>query len=144
MIMLTLHPIIQLSATLLAFYVLVLGVARFRRLHLNQKTLFRWQRHVWLGTATLLLLLLGTVLDLVMVKISWLGFLITGNHGLRSFLIIPLILIGLFTGGYLNKQKNQRVFLPLIHGCTNLLLIILLVLQVFSGWQVYNTFVLGN
>ena len=53
LIMLIIHPLIQLAATLLALYVLLLGVARFRQLHMRQKTLFQWQRHVRLGTIAL-------------------------------------------------------------------------------------------
>lgn len=142
--MLIIHPVIQLAATLLALYVLLLGVGRFRRLHMRQKTLFQWQRHVRLGTIALLLWLVGMVLGLVMVKVYWHGLLITGNHGNRFFVILPLILFGLISGWYMHKRKKQRVLLPLIHGSANVLLIILALLQALSGWKVYDAFVLGN
>jgi len=144
LILLSFHPIIQLSATLLTIYVLVLGAARFRRLHLKQKILFKWQRHVKLGTAALLILLFGALFGLLMVKVFWHGLFITGSHGRRLFSILPLILAGLFSGWYMHKRKKKRVILPFIHGSVNVLLIVLLLLQVFSGWQIYNAYVLGN
>ena len=137
------HPIIQLSATAISLYVLVLGIARFRRLHLNYKTIFKWQRHVLLGTVTMLLWLAGIGVGLTVVKINWHGFLITGTHGNRMVIILLLILLGLGSGWYMHRQKGQRVFLPLIHGTINLLLIILALAQILSGWQVYQAFVVG-
>lgn len=142
-LMLSIHPIFQVITTLLALYVLLLGAARFRRLHLQQKILFRWQRHVWLGTLTLLFWTFGLVLGLLMVKVYWHGFFITGNHGRGGALLLPLILFGLFSGRHMHTHKKQRIILPLIHGGSNLLLIILALLQASSGWQVYKEFVLG-
>ena len=137
------HPIIQLSATALALYVLVLGIARFRRLHLNHKTVFKWQRHVLLGTVTLLLWLVGMGVGLTVVKINWHGVLITGTHGARLTVVLPLILLSLGSGWYMHRKKGRRIFLPLFHGTINLLLIIFALFQVLSGWQVYNAFVIG-
>jgi len=141
--MLIIHPILQIVTTLLALYVLLLGAGRFRRLHLRQKTLFRWKRHVWLGTVTLLLWTLGLVLGLIMTKVRWHDVLITGNHGKGLFFLLPLILFGLISGWYMNTYKKQRIILPFIHGSANLLLIILALLQTKTGWQVYKNFVLG-
>lgn len=142
--MLTIHPILQFAASLLALYVLLLGVARFRRLHLQHKVRFHWKRHVRLGTIALLLWLFGMLLGLVMVKMYWNGPLITGGHGKRSFLLLPLIIFGLLSGYHMNKHRKPRVLLPRLHGVCNLLLIILVFLHTFSGWQVYDAFVLGN
>ena len=142
--MLIIHPILQLLATLLALYVLLLGANRFRRLHMQQKVPFKWQRHVQLGTIALLLWLVGIVLGLVMVKTYWHGQFITGSHGKGIYAILPLILFGLVSGWYMHKRKKQRILLPLIHGSANVLLIILVFLQALSGWRVYTVFVLGN
>lgn len=142
--MLIIHPLIQLTATLLALYVLFLGVQRFRRLHLQQKTLFKWQRHVLLGTIVLLLWFFGIAGGLVMVKTYWHGLLITGGHGYRLFVFLPLILFSFVSGWVMHKNKKKRVVLPLIHGGVNALLVIFALLQALSGWQVYNAFVLGN
>ena len=138
------HPLIQLLATVMAFYVLLLGVGRFRRLHLQQKAAFNWQLHIRLGTVVLLIWLAGLFFGLLMVKLYWHGILITGDHGKRAFLILPLILVGLATGWYMHKRKKKRIILPLIHGSVNLLLFIVVVMHAYSGWQVYDAFVLGN
>ena len=137
------HPMIQLSATALSLYVLVLGIARFRRQHLGHKTIFKWRRHVFLGTATMLLWLVGIGVGLAVVKINWHGFLITGQHGSRVAIILLLFLMSLGTGWYMHRHKGQRVFLPLFHGTINLLLILLALFQISTGWQVYKAFVVG-
>ncbi len=138
-----LHPVLQAGATLLALYVLLLGAARFRRLHLQQKTMFQWKRHVVLGTIALLSWTFGLVLGLALVRVYWHGFLITGPHGGRWVLLLPLILFGLFSGRWMHIHKQQRIILPILHGVTSLFLIIMALLQAVSGWQVYKEFVLG-
>lgn len=90
-VLLVIHPIIQLSAVVLTLYVFCLGVQRFRSIHLRQKTLFRWKRHVLLG-----------------------------------------------------KIAKKRTALPLIHGLSNLVLLILALTQVVTGWRVYTLLVLGR
>ena len=142
--MLMIHPILQIVASVLALYVLLLGVARFRRLHLQHKSRFYWKRHARLGTIALLIWFFGMLLGLIMVRMYWNGSLITGGHGKRSLIFLPLIIFGLLSGYHMNKHKRPRVLLPLLHGGSNLLLIILVFLHAFSGWQVYDAFVLGN
>lgn len=137
------HPFLQLSATAISLYVLVLGISRFRRLHLKHKTVFQRQRHVFFGTATLLLWLVGMGVGLVVVKTNWHGFLITGTHGNRLAIFLVLILLSLGSGWYMHWQKGRRIFLPLAHGAINFLLVILALLQILSGWQVYKSFGIG-
>ena len=140
---LTIHPVLQGTTTLVAIYVLLLGAARFRRLHLQQKTMFQWRRHVIFGIITLLLWALGLVLGMVMVRVFMHGFLITGTHGAGGVLLLPSILFGLFSGRHMHLHKQQRIILPLLHGAANLFLIVMVLLQTFTGWQVYKEFVLG-
>ena len=144
MITMLFHPAVQLTAFFLSLYVLLLGVDRFRRLHLQQKTRFNWQRHVRLGSLTMILWVLGTLVGLIMVKTSWNGLLITGRHGDSIFIIVPLLLFGFGSGWYMHTNKQQRLVLPLLHGYANTLLIILVFVQALSGWQVFTAFVLGN
>ena len=59
------------------------------------------------------------------------------------FLFHPVIQLSLGAGWYLYRKKGRRILLPLLHGTINLLLITLALLQVLSGWQVYNAFVIG-
>jgi len=142
--LLVIHPVIQLSALLLALYVLYLGVQRFRFLHLKQKALFRRKRHVVLGEIALATLLSGMLGGMAMVYIFWNGFLITGTHGKVALVMAPFIIFGIVSGVYMNVKKKERRIFNLIHGLNNLILMILAVIQVVSGWWVYRMFVLGG
>ena len=141
--MLSVHPVIQGSATLLALYVFFLGVQRFRFIHLYHRVAFQRKRHVFLGEIALGLWLVGIVGGMVMVYFYWYGFLITGTHGEVALVMVPFIFFGLASGLYMNHDKKQRKVLPLIHGLSNLVLLILALTQVVSGWRVYRDFVLG-
>ncbi|MBU4185496.1 MAG: DUF4079 domain-containing protein [Proteobacteria bacterium] len=142
--MLSIHPIIQFSATLLAFYVFYLGVQRFRSLHLKHKVRFNWKRHVALGMVVLITWPVGLLTGIILVRTYWHGFLITETHGKVALAMAPLILFGLFSGLYMDRVKKRRTLLPLIHGINNLVVLALALAQVVIGWGVYNTFVLGN
>ena len=142
--MLSVHPVIQFSAILLALYVFYLGIQRFRSIHLKQKTLFRWKRHVVLGEIALGALLTGMLAGMTVVYVYWHGFLITGTHGKVAFVMLPFILFGLFSGLYMNRKRRHRRLLPLVHSLNNLILLILALTQVASGWLVYRAFVLGG
>ena len=142
--MLVIHPIIQLSAVVLTLYVFCLGVQRFRSLHLHQKTLFRWKRHVLLGKIALLALLGGMMGGITMVYLYLHGFLITGIHGKVALVMTTFIIFGGTTGLYMDRNKKKRTALPLIHGLSNLVLLILALTQVVTGWRVYTLLVLGR
>ena len=138
------HPVIQEFATLLAIYVLWLGLQRFRSLHWHQKVDFKWKSHVNLGIVTLGLWLAGLIGGLIMVRIWWHGFLVTGIHGKLALVMLPLLLFGLFSGLYMDRRKKKRKFLPLLHGTNNLLLLIMALYQAYTGWLVYSVHVLGG
>ena len=141
--MLFLHPVLQLSAILLALYVFFLGVQRFRSLHLKQKAKFNWKRHVLLGKITMLAWLAGMLGGAGMAYITWRGFLITGTHGKVALVMLPLILFGLFSGLYMNRKKKKRTLLPLVHGLNHMIVLALALYQIISGWWVLNAYVLG-
>lgn len=143
-VLLVIHPIIQSSAILIALYVFYLGVERFRSLHLHQKRVFRWKRHEAWGKIALGALLAGVLGGMTVVKVYWHGFLITGTHGKVALVLIPFIIFGLVSGVYMNRKKKQQRFLSLIHGLNNLIVLILALTQVVSGWWVYRTFVTGG
>ncbi len=113
-------------------------------LHLKQKTRFNWKQHVLLGIMTLLTLLAGMVGGMSMVYLNWHGFLVTGVHGKIALVILPMVLFGLISGLYMNSKKKKRKALPFIHGTVNLFLLLLAFYQMYSGWWVYNAFILGN
>ncbi len=142
--MLVIHPIIQFSAVMLTLYVFYLGVQRFRSLHLHQKTLFRWKRHVFLGKIAMLALLGGIMGGMTMVYLYLHGFLITGFHGKIALVMTPFIIFGGASGLYMNHNKKKRTALPMIHGLNNFILLIFALTQVITGWRVYMQFVLGR
>jgi len=142
--MLKIHPLIQLAATALALYVLFWGVQRFRFLHLKQKTKFPWRRHATWGKITMAAWLAGLVGGLVMTRLTWPGFLITGAHAWIGLSLGTLVVFGLITGIYMDRVKKTRKVLPLIHGLNNTLVVLLALIQIYTGWMVYNAFVLGN
>ena len=141
--MLSVHPVIQSSAILLALYVFFLGVQRFRLLHLYKGVAFKWKLHVFLGEIALGAWLVGMVGGMTMVYFYWYGFLITGTHGKVALVMVPFIIFGLASGLFMNHNKKKRKVIPLIHGLSNLVLLILALTQVVSGWWVYRDFVLG-
>ena len=142
--MLVIHPIIQLSALLLALYVFYLGIQRFRFFHLHQKAVFRWKRHVALGEIALGVLLAGMLAGMMMVYVNWHGFIITGIHGKVGLLMAPFIVFGLVSGVYMNHKKKNRRSITFIHGLNNLVVLIMALSQVISGSWVYRAFVLGG
>jgi nitric oxide reductase large subunit len=141
---LVIHPIIQLSALLLALYVFYLGIQRFQFFHLHQKAVFRWKRHVALGEIALGVLLAGMLGGLAMVYVYWHGFLITGIHGKFALVMVPFIIFGLVSGLYMNHKKRKRRILPFVHGLNNLVVLIMAIGQIISGLWVYRAFVLGG
>jgi uncharacterized membrane protein len=56
----------------------------------------------------------------------------------------PFIIFGAASGLYMNRKKKKRKALPIIHGLSNLVILILALTQVATGWRVYMQFVLGR
>jgi len=142
--MLWIHPIIQVTAIVLAWYVFSLGIKRFRFLHLHQEARFKWRRHVILGGIALGFLLAGIAGGITMVYLHWRGLLITGIHGAMGlYIMVPFIVFGIGTGLYMNYKKQKRSVFPFIHGLNNLIVLILALIQVITGLGVLKVFVLG-
>ena len=142
--MLWFHPLLQFSATVLSFYVLFLGITRFRQSHLKHGVRFNWKRHVFWGQAVLIVWLLGLIGGLVMVFRLRSAILITGPHALFGLVLGLLAVFGLISGLYMNRVKKKRNFLPIVHGLGNTLAVALAIIQVWTGWQVINFLILGN
>jgi hypothetical protein len=141
---LVIHPIVQLSALLLALYVLYLGIQRFRFLHLHHEIVFHWRQHVALGEIALGVLLAGMVGGIAIVYIFWHGLFMTGIHGKVALVMAPFIIFGLISGLYMNHKKRKRRILPFVHGLNNLVVLIMAISQIISGLWVYRNFVLGG
>lgn len=136
MIKLALHPVFQVLATALAVPVFIEGLKRFRSLHLKQRLPFNWPRHVRWGTAVMGSWLTGLIGGLVIAKLSWSGFLTTGLHGRIGAAMAPLLLFGLVSGIYMDRNKKKRTLLPLLHGANNTVILILVFVQAWTGWRV--------
>lgn len=52
------------------------------------------------------------------------------------------MLFGLASGLVLDRRKARRTVLPLVHGLANLVLLILALVQVWTGFHVLKVFVL--
>ena len=87
--------------------------------------------------------MVGIVGGMAMVYFYWYGFLITGTHGKVALVMVPFVIFGLASGLYMNHNKKKRKILPFVHGLSNLILLILALTQLVSGWWVYKAFVLG-
>ncbi len=139
--MLYIHPVLMCLIILLYAYVLYLGVARFRFNHLKQRVMFQWKRHVGLGQLAVIGYVLGGVLGLVITKVEW-G--VAGGMGWHFrnfvFLILPLCVVSYATGTWMNRKKAPRKLLPLVHGLTNLLLLLLGLCQLSTGLPVIRPF----
>jgi hypothetical protein len=131
--LLLLHPLIQCLTVAFTFYVFYLGLKRFRSLHLRKREIFAWKRHVVLGTIVLTALLMGMFSGMVMVFLRWKVYLIT-IHGKVGLAMLPFILFGLISGLYMDRRKMSRITLPLIHGLNNMVLFLLGLSQVVTGW----------
>lgn len=141
--MLLIHPVVQISASLMAIYVLLLGVQRFRMLQ-GQHVFFNWKRHVLFGKVAMVFWLAGFFGGMAMVYIFWHGVLITGAHGMVAVGMFPLIVFGLVSGIYMDRYKKKRKILNLLHGANNLVVLIMAFFQMVSGVWVYRVFVLGG
>jgi len=141
--MLSIHPFFQFLAALLGLYVLSLGAVRFRVSHLKGKGVFKWKRHVILGGLTLTVWLAGLILGMLLVYVYWRGVLISG-HGKLGLIMAPFIVFGLGSGLFMNRWKKKRTALPVLHGAVNLIVLALALIQVFTGYIFYSTYVLGR
>jgi len=130
---LLLHGLIQCLTVPFAFYVLYLGLKRFGSLHLGRHEAFAWKRHVVIGIIVLSVLLIGALSGMALVYLRWNIYLVT-LHGRIGVVMIPFILFALISGLYMDQRKMRRIALPLIHGVSNLVLVLLLLSQVVTGW----------
>ncbi|MBW1814032.1 MAG: DUF4079 domain-containing protein [Deltaproteobacteria bacterium] len=141
--MFLIHPIFQSVGIIIALYVIKLGISRFRIVHLKQKTRFNWKYHVRFGITATTIWLVGILGGLYIVKTSWYGLFITGYHAKMAIFLIPFILFSISSGIYMDKRKKKRTMLPLIHAISNTVMLLLVLLQIYTGIGVYRTYVLG-
>jgi hypothetical protein len=89
-------------------------------------------------------LLVGMMGGMTMAYLYFHGFLITGIHGKTALVMALFIIFGGASGLYMNSNKKKRTALPMIHGLSNLVLLIFALTQAVTGWRIYMMFVLGR
>jgi len=138
---LSIHPIAQFAAILIAFYAAYLGLQRARSLHFGKSVRFLRERHVITGGIGLISMLGGIAAGSIMVN----RYLLSPDLGLHepvAMIILPLGLFGLFSGFFLYLNPRQRRILPAIHAINNLVILALALLQIVTGIAVYLRYVL--
>jgi len=141
--MLWIHPVLQLLVTLTAFYVLYLGLQRFRMAHLGHKTFFNWNRHVIMGRWVIIGWLMGLVLGKAAVysQLEMMGVFLDHNQG--AMIMTPLMLVGYATGTAMDRRRKKRTALPLIHAVNNVALLGVALYQAYTGWPIVTNFVMA-
>lgn len=128
-----LHPVWQMAMSALALYVMWLGWARARSLHLGYSTPFKRKRHVFLGQVAMYGWLAGAAGGMALAWDYWGGWLKTGVHAWVGICMSALIVWGLASGLYMARRPKKRKNLALLHGLGNVALIGLAAVQSFSG-----------
>ncbi|MGA1867964.1 MAG: DUF4079 domain-containing protein [bacterium] len=141
--MLLIHPMGQIFGILLSFYVFYLGLARFKSLHAHQHTTFKWKRHVILGIIVSMFFVGGLIGGMSIVYFYWHGFFMTKVHSKIGLIIAFIILFGLGSGLYMNSTRKKQTILPLVHGLSNLVAVMLALSQIWTGVIVYLRYVVG-
>ena len=143
---LSIHPVLQLSAILLAYYAGYLGLQRLRSLHFGQLVRFQRERHVLAGAVSLLALLGGFAGGLIIAA----RFLhVEHGHGHElheevAFILLPFLAIGIFTGFSLYLFPGRRKILSAVHGINNLIILVLVLVQIYTGLRLFQVHVLAG
>ncbi|MFP4108006.1 MAG: DUF4079 domain-containing protein [Desulfonatronovibrio sp.] len=140
--MLWLHPVIQLSAIAMGFYVLFLAWPRFKALHLKKPGKFEWKKHAFWGRIIIIVLLGGFVLGRVAVQSQWEMSPVFLKHNQAAVIMILFLIIAYLTGSIMDRRKKKRFWLPVVHGINNLTLLGLGLYQTYTGYLIVKDFVI--
>lgn len=142
--LLFIHPLWQVSATLLGLYAAWLGSRRLRSLHLGGQASFPRARHILVGKIAICALLAGAAGGMLLARWAWRAWFITGPHAWIGLSAAGLLIFGLLAGLYLERRPAPRKALPLAHGLANLAALALCLVQFATGSKVLQAFVLGE
>jgi hypothetical protein len=140
-LILSIHPIAQVGAILLAIYAAYLGLQRARSLHFGKSAKFLRQRHAITGAIGLISMLGGIGAGVFMVD----RYLLNPDMGLHvavAMIMLPLGLFGIISGFFLYLKPRPRRILPALHGINNLIILALALAQIVTGTMVYLRYVL--
>ncbi len=132
------HPVLYGIVTLAALYVAWSGLLRARSLHCDWKHPFPWKKHVFWGSIVLGLWGIGHLSGFAGAMFAWNTTFFEPAHAYTGVLMLPLALVGYFTGRRLDRVKKRRKLLPAIHGINNMILVILALYQLYSGYEMFH------
>ena len=141
---LALHPVLQICTVVTVCWVFALGVKRFLQLHMKKNVVFPWRRHVFWGKTALILVVLGYLSGSAVVYTTFRVFGFTGMHHAVAEILAPLLVFGFGTGLYMDSRKKKRRVMNLLHGATNLCVLLLFAVQIFSGFRLVILYFLGR
>lgn len=137
MILLLIHPILQLGAISLAFYAAYLGLQRASSLHFGAATKFKRNLHAVLGAASLIGMLAGMAGGLIIFSRFHGTPPLESYHGLGGAALLPFLLFGILSGLYLYAYPPKNKILSAIHGINNLIILLMASFQIITGIQLY-------
>ncbi len=135
--MLCIHPVVQAISILIAFYAAYLGLPRTLSLHFGKRTRFRRDRHIGVGSLALLVMLGGIAGGMIMVSFYFHKPVLSGWHGKGAMLALPFLLFGIGSGFYLYRTPRSRKVLPAVHAVNNLVVLLLALLQGYTGVKLF-------
>ena len=135
-----LHPLMQVVAAIIGLWALWQGWKRFSMTR-GKRVIFPWKQHVRLGSVGLVLWTLGA-LGFYVTHSLFGSTHMTGLHATLAWFIIILSLFGLVTGYVMNKWKIKRFWLPLLHGGVNVFLVVLVLVECWTGYELLGPFLM--
>ncbi len=130
------HPILQVTAAAILFYVAYLGWQRYKSKqdkYRDQNIIFKWNTHVRMGILFFVLLFIGAAAGLLTYKyILERSFFDSGPHAYLGMAILFIFALGVGMGYRLSNGGGPDS-LPKIHMMVNFFGVILILLQIFLG-----------
>lgn len=137
--LLWLHPVMQVFALFLGLFAMWQGAQRVAMNYFKKKMIFPWKSHVRWGSLAMILWIAGAF-GFYVTHAVFGETHITGAHAELAWVIIVLCLVGLFTGAVMDRRKKRRFWLPIVHGCLNVLLLVLVLYECYLGYQISGSF----
>ncbi|MEG2171647.1 MAG: hypothetical protein RRY29_00145 [Desulfovibrionaceae bacterium] len=132
------HPLMQTIAVMLGTWAMWQGWKRVQ-MQRGVKVIFPWKQHVRWGAVALIMWTLGALGFYVTLDLFG-STHITGLHAQLAWPIIALSIFGLVTGYSMDKYKRKRVYLNVTHGIVNILLMVLVIIELITGFLLLETF----
>jgi hypothetical protein len=129
--LLWLHPLMQGVAALLGVWAMWQGGVRIA-FQLGRKVIFPWRTHVKVGSIALVLWTMGALGFYVTHDIFGATHM-TGLHAYAAWPVVACSVFALASGCWMDRRKRKRRWLPLLHGVVNVLLVLLVLIECWTG-----------